>query len=1237
MLQPEMIRDAGILESYIGDLLGAMPEACFMVDPGARVVLANASAEKLFGYANGELRGKDIAALMPERFRSAHAGYSADYFARPRNRAMGVGLSLWALHAEGREFPVEISLGPIESDRGTYVLGTVRDISRSEERYRAVFEQLAVGVVRSDLDGNLLNVNRKFCELSGYTRAEALALDIGHVTHPDDIARSVAARARMIGGSESNYEREVRLVGKGGSEIWTHITTSLVRGADGRPLHFISVIHDITPQKRAEQEQRESELRFRQVTENIREVFWLTDPLKNDVLYVSPAYEAIWGRSTQALYASPRQWMEAIHPQDRRRVFEASQTKQASGTYDEEYRIVRPDGGVRWIRDRAFPVRNGEREVIRVAGVAEDITERKRAADELGESERRFGEMLSKVQLVSMMLDRDARITYCNDYLLQLTGWTRNEVIGRNWFELFIAPQSASELNGVFKSLLSELPDATHYENEILTRAGGRRLIRWNNIVLRSLAGEVIGTASIGEDVTERKQSEELHARLAAIVESSDDAIVGKNLEGVVTSWNRGAEKLLGYLAVEAVGRPIALVVPDDRLAEEQEILERLRRGERVTHFETVRRRKDGSLIDVSLTISPIRDAEGRIIGASKIARDITERKRADVKIRHLNRVYAVLSSINGLIVRVRSREELFGEACRIAVEQGQFKLAWLGMVDRAAKRVKVEAWHGADRDYVERLPLGLGEPGSAATSLAGLAVGERRSMIGNDLERDPRVLLPKEALARGFRSAVVLPLLVAGEAVGVLTLYAGEAGFFDEEEMKLLHELAADIAFALDHIEKANQVDYLAFYDQLTGLANRTLFLERLNQIVHAARSAGDEFAVVLADVERLRTVNDSLGRQAGDELLKQVGERLSRSADGGNSARIGGDVFALVLQGVMGRSGVERRLEGVWHEAFGKPLRAGNTEVRTSARAGVALFPNDGADAEALLRNADAALRRAKESGERHVFHAPEMAERSAQKLTLETRLRQALENDELVLHYQPKVDVETRRILGVEALIRWQSPELGLVPPMKFIPLMEETGLILEAGAWAVAKAVGDHDRWTQLGLSAPRVAVNVSPIQLRKRDFVVTLAQAVKRGAVAPGIDLEITETLLMENIEDNIQKLKEVRALGIGIAIDDFGTGYSSLAYLAKLPVQTLKIDRSFIITMLDDPDSMTLVQTIISLAHSLRLKIVAEGVESEDQAKFLHLLRCDEMQGYLISRPIAFEQMTALLESEKTA
>ena len=1214
------------------ELLESMTDAGLVVNAAGTILSANARAEQLLGYAPHELHGMALEQLVPASLRRSHVAQRGDYFQHPRARPMGVGISLSAARKDGTELPVEISLTPVSLAADTVVIASLRTIGEREQWYRSMFEHLAVGIVHSDPAGRFLSVNDRFCKLIGYTRSEALALDIRSLTHPSDFAHTAQARARAVEGMLPEYQLDVRLIAKSGASIWTHIITSIVRHIDGGMPHFISLIQDISAQKQTEERSHESERRFRDVTENIREVFWLSDINKREILYVSPAFREIWGRDCEELYRAPQMWLDAVHPDDRPRVIDATHAKQAAGTYDEEYRITRPSGEIRWIRDRAFPVRGDDPEISRIAGVAEDITERRLASDALRESERRFREILGNIHLASVMLDRDARITYCNDFMLQLSGWSREEVLGRNWFELFIPPGQTSEIAGVFTEVLADTPTAWHNENEILTRSGDRRLIRWNNIVLRSSTGEVVGLAGIGEDVTERRQTEVMRARLAAIVESSDDAIIGKTLDGIITSWNAAARALFGYTADEALGRPIVMLLPPDRLAEEVEILERLRRGERIRHFETVRRRKDGTLVDVSLSISPILDARGHIVGASKIARNITERKRAELKIRHLNRVYAVLSGINALIVRVRDREDLFREACRIAVEEGNFILAWLGLIDPAARRLRILAWHGADPDYISRIPLELGNPGEAGRGLSGVAIAEGKSVISNDVERDERFLLKSESAQRGIRSTVYIPLSIGGTVVGVLALYSREAGFFDAAEMRLLEELAGDIAFALDHIEKANRVDYLAYYDPLTGLANRSLLIERLNQQVLSAQAAHETAALVLADIERFRTVNDSLGRQVGDALLTQLAHRLSQVAGSGRSARIAGDVLAITLPAGDDRSAIEQTVVDLWNKIFGAPLMVNGTEIRVSARAGIAIFPADGTNAEALISCAETALRKAKESGEARVFHAPEMAARSAEKRTLETQLRRALENEEFVLHYQPKLELQSRRIVGVEALLRWQSPELGLVAPMRFIPLLEETGLILEVGAWALSRAALDHRLWMQRGLAPPRVAVNVSAVQLRKGNFVETVVNALQDGAPQAGIDLEITESLLMENVAGNIRQLQELRERGIMIAIDDFGTGYSSLSYLARLPVHALKIDRSFILAMSDDPDTMTLVQTIISLAHSLNLRVIAEGVESQEQAKLLRLLRCDQIQGYLVSHPLPFEQMTELLD-----
>ncbi|MDP1894693.1 MAG: bifunctional diguanylate cyclase/phosphodiesterase, partial [Hydrogenophaga sp.] len=416
----------------------------------------------------------------------------------------------------------------------------------------------------------------------------------------------------------------------------------------------------------------------------------------------------------------------------------------------------------------------------------------------------------------------------------------------------------------------------------------------------------------------------------------------------------------------------------------------------------------------------------------------------------------------------------------------------------------------------------------------------------------------------------------------------------------------------------------YLAYYDGLTGLANQSLFLERVAQSSRSALSAGHKLAIVLIDLDRFKNINDSLGRTAGDELLRKVAQWLSRYVgDANRLARLGADRFAVLMPVVKPENDVEHLLAKMMKAFLAHPFRLNEAIFRIAAKAGVALFPDDGTDTDILFRNAEAALKKAKSSGERHLFYTQSMNEMVAGKLTMENQLRQALLMGEFVLYYQPKVNLVSGKVTSAEALIRWNKPGTGLVPPSQFIPILEEIGLINEVGRWALHQANADYLRWHTAGLAPVRIAVNVSALQLRNRTFFDEVRHLVESDArTAAGLELEITESLIMEDVKHSISSLHAIRTLGLTIAIDDFGTGFSSLSYLSKLPVDTLKIDRSFVVDMTAAPEGLALVSTIIHLAHALKLKVVAEGVETQEQARLLRLLNCDDMQGYLFSRPV---------------
>ncbi|MES2950748.1 MAG: EAL domain-containing protein [Pseudomonadota bacterium] len=612
--------------------------------------------------------------------------------------------------------------------------------------------------------------------------------------------------------------------------------------------------------------------------------------------------------------------------------------------------------------------------------------------------------------------------------------------------------------------------------------------------------------------------------------------------------------------------------------------------------------------------------------GAVVMHLDISARKAAEERIVYLNRVYATLSGINTLIVRARDRDTLFSEACRVAVEAGGFQMALISMVDAATQRLVLTASFGVGAAFDSALGAHFATLGKAAAGNVLLArvISEHKRVVVNDLQDNPEMFFRSLYAEIGVNSMAILPLILGERTVGMLTLYASEPDFFRDEELTLLDELAGDVAFAMDHIEKQERIDYLAYYDVLTGLANQHLFLERLAQHVRSAASAGHQMAVYLIDMERFKNINDSLGQSAGDALLRQTAQWLTHHVgDATLFARLGADHFAAVLPMVEQAEDVRCFLEGKLEAFQEHPFHLGDSVLRVGIKVGGALFPQDGADAASLFKNAEAALKQAKSRGEPYLLYTPTMTAAVASKVTLENQLRLALDRGEFVLHYQPKVNLASGAITGAEALIRWNDPQTGLVPPAHFIPVLEETGLIHAVGRWALRQAIADYLRWRAAGLAVVRIAVNVSPLQLRNRNFIDEVRKAISIDPHAQhGLELEITESLIMEDVKHSITSLQAIRSMGLTVAIDDFGTGFSSLSYLAKFPVDTLKIDRSFVLDMTESPEGLALVSTIINLAHALRLTVVAEGVDSEDQLRLLRVLGCDEMQGYLFSQPV---------------
>jgi diguanylate cyclase (GGDEF)-like protein/PAS domain S-box-containing protein len=771
-----------------------------------------------------------------------------------------------------------------------------------------------------------------------------------------------------------------------------------------------------------------------------------------------------------------------------------------------------------------------------------------------------------------------------------------------------------SVLAGVTENFSMEYPCAVPAER------------RWFLLTTTPLARDRrSGAVVMHVDVTNQKRGEIDLRRFAAAMDATTDALylvdrptmrfIHVN-EAACTMQSQTRSRLLASSPAQV------LETPEEQLAEIYDKL--IDSSVDAKPEELLRRRSDGTDAWVELRRHAQR-TDGRWTIVTML-RDVTNRKEAERRIIHLNRVHAMLSGINTLIVRVRDRNELFSEACRIATDEGGFRMIWIGLIDHKLQKIVPVASVGARDDFMAEIRDGLTlqEGSTHGSTMTARAVREAKPTVANNLEGNTSVVFHEQHFAAGIRSMAVLPLLIGGAVVGAVALYAYETEFFHEGEMKLLTELTGDIAFAIDHIEKQERLDYLAYYDVLTGLANRALFLERTAQYIRGAASGRRKLALFLIDLERFKNINDSLGRPAGDLLLKQVAAWLTRAVGDANLvARVDADHFGVVLPDIRHMRDVMRMLRKTMLEFLAHPFQLNDAVFRIAAKVGVAVCPNDGTDADTLFKNAESALKKAKLSGDKYLSYSQNMTVSDAGRLTLENQLRQALERQEFVLFYQPKVNLVTGEVTGAEALLRWNDPLTGLVNPNRIIPILEETGMMHDVGRWALNEAVASYRRWLANGLQAVCIAVNVSPMQLRNRGFLAEIRHAIGDDPLAAaGLELEITESLIMEDVRASISSLRAIRELGVRIAIDDFGTGFSSLSYLARLPVHTLKIDRSFVIDMGAGPEGLALVSTIINLAHSMKLNVVAEGVETDEQSRLLRLLNCDEIQGYWFGHPV---------------
>jgi diguanylate cyclase (GGDEF)-like protein len=642
-------------------------------------------------------------------------------------------------------------------------------------------------------------------------------------------------------------------------------------------------------------------------------------------------------------------------------------------------------------------------------------------------------------------------------------------------------------------------------------------------------------------------------------------------------------------------------------------------------------RTKDGRTIDrfTAPVVSPAGESFGRVW----YFRDITERERLDTSLRRAYRALRVLSTVNQALVLGETESALLNLVCKALVDPGGYHMAWIGFLEHDDdKTIRPVAHHGVAAGYFEQAAISWAdtERGRGPT---GTAARTGTVQICRDIRADRRMLAWRaEALKRGYSSSIALPVVRSADTIGVLNIYSSETDAFDAEEIELLQRLAADLSFgihthrsALQRNQAEAKAEHLALFDPLTDLPNRVQLISQLQGAIEHEGSGVNSVALLTLSLDRFNEIQEGVGIAGADDLLKKVASRLRDvTATGTFIARTADDSFAIVIPGADSEHAHEfaMNLQRAMADAF--DLAGVSLDVRITS--GIALFPAHGTTAYALIRRSDIAVRRARAAGIEYALYSGKGETETPQRLILLAELRKTIRDDGLLLYYQPKVDVLTRAVSSVEALVRWPHPERGLVPPIEFIPLAEQTGLIKPLTRWVLDAAWRQIGIWQSRGM-AMRIAVNVSPNNLRDEAFLEQLMALHAQDAEKLRLlQIEVTEFALMEDPEQSHSVLSRIRDLGIHIFLDDFGTGYSSLSYIAALPIYALKIDKSFVDRMMHKERHRAVVTAAISLAHSLDMKVIAEGVETAEQVRAVIGLGCDEIQGYFFCKPIPAEE-----------
>ncbi len=836
---------------------------------------------------------------------------------------------------------------------------------------------------------------------------------------------------------------------------------------------------------------------------------------------------------------------------------------------------------------------------------------------------RLFAAALEQIDDGVILFDEHNRILHFNRAMEVISGWRREEVLGRNLG--LLAPLAMRDR---YDTGLH--PGAGNRVQELLAQPRDIQLIRkngqscWISASLSQLhAGDDPLRMAFIRDISVQRQQHERMRLLSLGFDETQSAMAITDGHGCTVQLNRGFRDLFGFGDDEALGQPLlALLVPPEDLKDQPAaFMRRLQEGHFIRSEERLHR-KNGQPLWCSVSVNPIFDEYGALVNLVVVLMDITHTKIHEI----------LQNKMLDAMVREMPTSEIMLLACREVERIAPDVITSVLRVEGG--RLRTLAAPGLPEAYsqwVDGTPIGprVGSCGTAAH------LGE--TVVARDIANDPNWEgLADVALSHGLAACWSTPITSSdGRVLGTFAFYYRQPHDPDHFHRQLVEVIVHLCALALEREESRNRIRRLAFYDDLTGLPNRSLLHAQADQAIVAAGHAGSTLAVLFIDLDRFKQINDSLGHPAGDDLLRAISQRLLEEAGPQDIVgRLAGDEFVMVLVPCDTRSATER-LERI-QRGLSRPLTLGDVVVRPSASVGISVYPHDGHDMETLLHRSDMAMYQAKHSGRNGFrFFSYEMDKIAQERLALEAALRDALENGHLQLHYQPQVDIAAGCLRSVEALTRWEHPTLGDIAPVRFIPLAEECGLIGDLGQWTVREACRQLACWRRDGLAIPSVSVNLSPTNFHNLCLAGQIQQVLQANALdTSDLVLEITEDVLLDSNPATLRTLNEVHDLGVRLSMDDFGTGYSSLDYLRRLPISELKLDRSFVHDIEHDEVARALTRAILHIGHSLQLKVVAEGVESAQQLRLLGEQGYEVMQGFHFTAALPAERLAAWVGEE---